>query len=281
VRRRAAGSLAALVALWIAAACLDITSNVPSIASITPVILPSPSVVVGDSSRDTAGGVAPLRLLAFGPNGQPLSASDVIVKFFAADSTTVGLFVDSLTGMAFGKALSGSAGVVAQVRQANGVGGFIQTNVVAFPVVPIPDSGTRSADTTFTFSGTVSATDTLNSGLLSPPLTVTVHGGLDTLVQKYVVEFHIDSAPSPRAGASGPTVVLRGNGADSNVAVTNAAGQASLQLRVRPSAIPQDVQAGQKTDTVFVSVRVLYKGAPIVIKPSPVFTIPITGTITP
>jgi hypothetical protein len=280
VRRRAAGPLAALVALWIAAACLDITSNVPSIASITPVILPSPSVVLADSSRDTAGGFAPLRLIAFGPNGQPLSASDVIVKFFAADSTG-GLIVDSLTGMAFGHALSGSAGVVAQVRQADGVGGFIQTNVVAFPVVPKPDSGTRSADTTFTFNGTVSAPDTLNSGLLSPPLTVTVHGGPDTLVQKYVVEFHIDSAPSPRAGSSGPTVVLRGNGADSNVAVTNASGQASLQLRVRPSAIPQDVQAGQKTDTVFVSVRVLYKDLAIVIRPSPVFTIPITGTITP
>jgi len=278
VRRRAAGPLAALCALWIAAACLDITSNVPSIASITPVILPFPSVVVGDSSRDMSGAFAPLKLIAFMPNGDTLH--DVIVKFFAADSTR-GLIVDSLTGMAFGHALSGSAGVVAQVRQANGVGGFIQTNVVAFPVVPIPDSGTRSADTTFTFIGTVSGTDTLNSGLLSPPLTVTVHAGGDTVVQKYIVEFHIDSAPSPRAGATGPTVVLRGNGADSNVAVTNASGQASLQLRVRPSAIPQDVQAGQKTDTVLVSVRVQYQGRALPIRPSSVFTIPITGTVTP
>jgi len=278
VRRRAAGPLAVLVALWIAAACLDITSNVPSIASITPVILPFPSVVVGDSSRNINGAFAPLRIVAFAPNGDTLP--DIVVKFFAADSTN-GLVVDSLTGMAFGKALSGSAGVVAQVRQANGVGGFIQTNVVAFPVVPVPDSGTRSADTTFTFAGVVATTDTLNSGLLSPPLTVTVHAGGDTVVQKYVVEFHIDSAPTPRAGSSGPTVVLRGNGADSTIAVTNAAGQASLQLRVRPSAMPQDVQAGQKTDTVFVSVRVQYHGIPLPIRPSAVFTIPIVGSITP
>jgi hypothetical protein len=278
VRRRAAGPLAALVALWIAAACLDITSNVPSIASITPVILPFPSVVVGDSSRNINGAFVPLRIVAFGPNGDTLP--DIVVKFFAADSTN-GLVVDSLTGMAFGKALSGSAGVVAQVRQANGVGGFIQTNVVAFPVVPVPDSGTRSADTTFTFAGVVATTDTLNSGLLSPPLTVTVHAGGDTVVQKYVVEFHIDSAPTPRAGSSGPTVVLRANGGDSTVAVTNAAGQASLQLRVRPSAMPQDVQAGQKTDTVFVSVRVQYQGIPLPLRPSHVFTIPIVGSITP
>ena len=278
MRRRAAGPLAALVALWIAEACLDITSNVPSIASITPVILPFPSVVVGDSSRNINGAITPLRIVAFAANGDTLP--DILVKFFAADSTN-GLVVDSLTGMAFGKALSGSAGVVAQVRQANGVGGFIQTNVVAFPVVPVPDSGTRSADTTFTFAGDVAPTDTLNARLLSQPLTVTVHAGGDTLVQKYVVEFRIDSAPTPRAGSSGPTVVLRGNGADSTIAVTNAAGQASLQLRVRPSAMPQDVQAGQKTDTVFVSVRVQYQGNSLPIRPSAVFTIPIVGSITP
>jgi hypothetical protein len=279
VRRRAAGPLAALVALWIAAACLDITSNVPAIASITPVILPFPSVVFGDSSRDTSGAFAPLKIVAFAPNGDTLR--DIIVKFFAADSSTGGLVVDSLTGMAFGKSLSGSAGVVAQVRQANGVGGFIQTNVVAFPVVPIPDSGTRSADTTFTFLGSVAATDTLNTGLLSPPLTVTVHAGGDTLVQKYVVEYEIVKEPAPRPGASGPTVVLRGNGADSVVAVTSATGQASLQLRVRPSAIPQDVQAGQKTDTVLVRVRVRYQATSLLISPSDVFTIPIVGSVAP
>jgi hypothetical protein len=278
VRRRAAGSLALLATLWAATSCLDITSSVPSIASITPVILPLPSVVVGDSSRDTAGAFAPLRLIVFGPNGNPLSASDVIVKFYAVDSTRK-LFVDSLTGMAFGDSLSPNAGVVAQVRQVNGVGGFIQTNVVSFPVVPKPDSATRSADTAFAFNGTVSATDTLSTGLLSLPLAVTVHGNGDTLVQKYVVKYQIIQQPPTRPGGGGPSVVLRGNGADSNVAVTNASGLASLQIRVRPQAIPQDVQAGQKTDTVKVLVTVLYKGAALIISPSDTFTIPITGTI--
>lgn len=278
MRRRPAGVLAAIVAFWLAAACLDITSTVPAIVSITPVILPFPSVVVGDSSRDTAGTFAPLRLIAFGPDGKPLGPSDVIVKFYAVDSTN-NLIVDSLTGMAFGKALSPNAGVFAQVRQANGVGGFIQTNVASFPVVPHPDSAVRSADTTFAFNGTISAPDTLNAGLLSQPLAVTLHGFADTLVQKYVIKYEIIQRPPTREGGSGLSVVLTGNGADSTVAVTNASGVASLQLRVRPQAIPQDVQGGQKTDTVKVLVTVLYLGAKLKISPSDTFKIPIIGTI--
>ena len=278
MRRRPAGVLAAVAAFWLAAACLDITSTLPAIASITPVILPFPSVVVGDSSRDTAGGFAPLRLIAFGRDGKPLDPSDVIVKFYAVDSTQQ-LFVDSLTGMAFGKALSPNSGVFAQVRQANGVGGFIQTNVVSFPVVPKPDSAVRSADTTFAFNGTVSAPDTLNAGLLSQPLAVTLHGVADTLVQKYVIKYEIIERPPTREGGSGFSVVLTGNGADSTVAVTNSSGLASLRLRVRPQAIPQDVQAGQKTDTVKVLVTVLYLGAKLKVSPTDTFTIPIIGTV--
>jgi hypothetical protein len=274
VRRGAAGPLAVLVAVWVATACLDITSNVPAIVSITPVILPSPSVVTGDVSRDTSGSVAPLRVVAFGSGGDTLT--DVIVKFFAADSTGK-LRVDSLTGLAHGDSLSPAAGVVAQVRQANGVGGFVQTNVVPLPVVPKPDSATKAADTTFTFSGTV--TDTLSTSLLSSPLTVTVHAGGDTVVQKYVVEYRIVQEPATRTGATGPTVVLRGNGADSNVAVTNAAGQASLQLRVRLSAVDQQLGAGLTTDTVRIQVRVQFQGQSLPVRPSDVFIIPITGSV--
>ena len=273
--RRAARGLAALGALWIAAACLDITSNVPAISSITPVILPSPSVVTGDVSRDIAGAVQQLRVVAFGSNGDTLH--DVIVKFFAVDSTKK-LRVDSLTGLAHGDSLSPSAGVVAQVRQSNGVGGFLQTNVVPLPVVPQPHSATKGSDTTFRFTP---ATDSLSTQLLSPPLTVTVHGGGDTLVQKYVVEYEILYSPPPRSATSGRTLVLRGNGADSSVAVTNAAGQASLALRLRLTAIDPALLLGNKTDSAVVRVRVHYQGASLPITPSHSFTIPIKANLVP
>ena len=268
--RRPAGALLTFVALWIATSCLDITSNVPQIGAITPVILPTPSVVIGDTSRDTAGAFAPLKIVAFDTKGDTLH--DVIVKFYAVDSTG-GLSVDSLTGFARGIALSPSASVVASVRQANGVGGFLQTPTQPFPVVPIPDSATRSPDTAITVNYNVAASDTLSSQLLSPPLTVTVHGGGDTVVQKYVVSYMIVNPPAASSQAAGPTLVLRGNGGDSTVAVTNSSGQASLQVQVRPAALPEALHTPGASFTISVVVQVLYKGKPLAIKPDSAFKI--------
>lgn len=258
--RRAVGVLGTMVALWAATSCLDITSTVPQIGSITPVILPFPSVVVGESLFDTTGTKAPIQVMAFGTNGKQIPPQDLIVRFYAVDSTG-GLVVDSLTGNAFGHALSGAASVVASVRQANGVGGFVQTPTMALPVVPTPDSASRSGDTTFDYN--VLTADTLSSGLLSPPLTVTVHGtaqGQDTVVQKYLVMYRILSRPDSTSGSTGPTVVLRGNGADSTVAVTNSQGQASLQLQVRPSALSQALHLPDSTFTVTVAAKVIIAG---------------------
>jgi len=267
--RRAASGLAALVALWIATACLDITSNVPQIGSITPVILPWPSVVTGESLFDTLGNVAPLQIKATGTNGKPIPMEDLIVRFYAVDSTG-NLKVDSLTGKAFGKALSPTAAVVASVRQANGVGGFIQTPTMALPVVPVPTSATRSPDTSFNYN--VLATDTLSPQLLSPPLTVTVLAK-DTVVQKYLVMYEIVSRPPSTDSAAGPTLVLRGNGADSTVAVTNAAGQASLQLQVRPSVLSEALHAPGATFTAVVVARVIFKHDTLKMTPNDSFVV--------
>lgn len=256
--RRGVGVIAAMCALWGATSCLDITSNVPQIGAISPVILPWPSVVLLEKSFDTTGQVAPLQIMAFGTNGKPIPAQDLIVRFYAVDSTG-GLQVDSLTGIAFGAALSPSAAVVASVRQANGVGGFLQTPTISLPVVPAPVAASRNPDTTFEFDYNVLATDTLSSGLLSPSLTVTVQAA-DTIVQKYLVMYQIVSKPDSTAGATGPTLVLRGAGADSTVAVTNSNGQASLVLQVRPSALSQALHQPGATFTAIVVATVIKAG---------------------
>ncbi len=265
--RRAAGVLATMVALWAATSCLDITSIVPQIGAITPVILPSPSVVIGDVSRDTAGNPAPLQVVAFDTKGDTLR--EVIVRFYAVDSTG-GLTVDSITGVAHGVALSPSASVVASVRQANSVGGFVQTPTIAFPVVPVPGAAIRGPDTTLNYN--VLATDSLSPQLLSPPLTVTVRAA-DTVVQKYVVSYQITQKPAAVTSTAGPTLVLRGNGADSTVAVTNAGGQASLQVQVRPSALPESLHTAGATFTAVVVARVQYKGNPLPMTPDSAFVI--------
>lgn len=268
--RRAVGVLVAMVALWTATSCLDITSIVPKIGAITPVILPSPSVVIGDVSRDTAGNPDSLQVVVFGTNGQPLRPEDFIVRFLAVD-TSGGLTVDSISGVAHGVKISGGATVVASVRQANGVGGLIQTPTIPYPVVPIPGGGTRIPDTAITFAFTPSA-DTLASTLLSPPLTVTVRAA-DTVVQKYVVSYRIAYMPPTKPGGTGPTLVLRGQGADSTIAVTNVSGQASLQLLLRETAINSDLFLGTTEDSALVVVRVQYQTNPLPILPDDTFVV--------
>ena len=277
--RRPAAIVAGALAAWVAAACLDISSPTGKILAITSVLLPTPSVVVGDDSRDTNGAVAPLRVIAFGANGDPIPSSDVVVRFFAVDSTQK-LHVDSMTGIAHGDSLSPLANVVARVTPVDG-GGIIQTPLVPLPVVPKPASATRANDTTFLFSvvanGTT-VTDSFSTSLLSPPLSVTVHGNGDTLVQSYVVSYQVVNAPKSTTNDS-TVVLLDRSGNDSTVAITNSAGVASRQLRIRPNLVADpNLLIGLTTDTVVVRVRVRYRGKDLTITPNDSFIVTIRGS---
>jgi hypothetical protein len=273
--RRPMAVVTAATALWMAVACLDISSPSGNVVAITTVLVPTPSVVEGDVSRDTTGKLDSLKAFAFDAKGDTIR--DVVVRFFAIDSTHK-LVVDSVSGIAHGLGLSPFAQVVARVTPANGKGA-IQTPQVPFPVVPTPVSITRGADTTFLFSvlsNGSAVTDSFATTLLSPPLNVTVHGNGDTLVQSYVVSYQIVKMPPSKSGA-GPTVVLLDrSGNDSTAAVTNTSGVASRQLRIRPSAIlDPNLVIGAATDTVIVRVRVRYKGADLPITPNDSFIVTI------
>jgi hypothetical protein len=264
--RRPLAIITAAAALWIAVACLDISSPSGNIVAITTVLTPTPSVVVSDVSRDTLGQAAALQVFALDAKGDTIR--DAVVRFFAIDSTHK-LRVDSITGMATGDSLSPFANVVAHVTPANGKG-TIQTPLVPLPVVPQPHSMTRANDTTFLFnvlSNGSAVTDSFATTLLSPPLEVTVHGNADTLVQSYVVSYEV--VKMPKSNGAGPTVVLLDrSGNDSTVAITNTSGMASRQLRIRPSAIfDANLLIGAVTDTAVVRIRVRYRGVDLTNSP--------------
>ena len=265
--RRSFGPVAAVAAVWLAVACLDISSPVTGISAITSVLLPTPSVVVKDSLRDTSGVVQSLVVYAFAPNGD--TVKDVTVRYFAIDSTQK-LRVDSITGRVYGDSLSPLAKVVARVTPADGKG-VIQTLQVPLPVVPTPVSATKS-DALIEFPFDPTTLDTLASGVLSPTLDVKVIGTTaDTTIQSYVVSYKIVRMPAPKT-AGEPTVrILDRTGNDSTIAVTSSSGIASRQLRVRLRAISQDLLLGTTTDTVVVQVRVLYHGQPLPVTPSDSF----------
>ena len=271
--RRSLGAMAAVVGAWLAVACLDISSPVTGIAGITTVLLPTPSVVVNDSLRDTLGVAKPLVVYAFAPNGD--TVKDVIVRYFAVDSTQK-LHVDSLTGLAWGDSLSPFAKVVARVTPANGKG-TIQTLQVSLPVVPTPVGATK-VDTLIDYPFSSSTLDTLGSGLLSPTLDVKVVGDADTPIQSYVVSYKIVRMPTPKI-AGEPTVrILDRTGNDSTIAITSSSGIASRQLRVRLKAIQDPLRFPPATDTVVVQVRVLYHGQPLPVTPSDSFKLVLRPT---
>ena len=230
-------SLCALVAS-IAAACTTITDNASSALSLQFDPLASPSVVLGDSLRDTTGTLAMPVVRAFNFQGEQISAP--AVRFHSADP---GVTVDPATGVVRGDSLlSTPARIVASV-------GSLQA-VQRLDVTLRPD-----------LVAAVNGSDTLQYSLVdstlnvSDPLTVKVtHGtpAADSAVKSYVVSFAVVSSGNPELAT------LIDGARASLVDTTDVSGVAGRALRVRP------VNLGAVTeDSVIVNATVKYRGEPV------------------
>lgn len=239
----------AAAAASIGVACLDVSSPISGITSISRIIAPTPSVVEGDTLRDTTGAASRLRVLVFGSKGTPVQ--DAVIRYFVIDSTHK-LHVDSVTGLLWGDSLSPNAAVFARVMPASGKGS-LDTPIDTIPVVPTPLSATR--DTNFVFAFDPTASDSNSASLISAPFGLTVKGNADTPVQKYLVGFKLVYSPPARAGDVGPTLVLISalSTNDSTYAITDAQGHAAVRLRIRLHAL------SGLTDSAVVAMQVRYK----------------------
>jgi hypothetical protein len=260
-------TIASAAAVWLAVACLDVSSPITGIASISRIVAPTPSVVVGDSLRDTSGTAQPLRVYVFGPKGD--TVKDAVVRFFAVD-TLHKIHVDSMTGVVWADdSVSPNAAVFASVQPASGKGSLV-TPLDTIPVIPVPVSATRDTSFLFTATAPTIPTDTLSSGLISPPFGVVVQGAGNTPIQKYVVGFQLLYAPPARADGVGPTVVPTSalSNTDSTYAITDASGRATIRLRLRVSAINSNLLLGTATDSAVVQMHVRYHGTDLPVTPS-------------
>src|SRR5206468_1510565 len=123
IRRTAA--LLLIVGALSAVACIDMSA--PSgPATISVLLLPSPSVVAGDTMRDSAGVVAPLRVIAYDANSTPIPGA--IAQFFLTDTTATGHIANS--DLLVGDQV-GSLHVLGQIS-------WVQTKVVVVPVTIQP-----------------------------------------------------------------------------------------------------------------------------------------------
>ena len=244
------GTIAAVTAL----ACVDMSAP-DGAASISALQLPSPSVVVGDTMRDSTGAVAPLRVTAYDANSAPIEGLSTL--FFIVDTAKLAHIANSsfLVG--------DKQGTVRVIGQVTGV----QTVPANVPVTVAPTKfalGTTKLPDTLVAPLKGSA-DTTTASTLSQAMVVTLKGIGDTAAVGFIVKYELLSAPATKAGAATPAVLLRDDaGRASLVDTTDASGGASRNLIVKSALLADDaLKTGAKTDSVVVRMSTFYKGKPV------------------
>src|SRR5256714_4908744 len=240
--------LVALAALAFAAAvtaCSDVSGSSTSVLSIQFDTLPSPSVVVGDTLRDTTGAVVRPVVRAYNFKGEEIKPAPVF--FLSPDS---GVTVDSATGIVIGDSLrSTPARIVATVGTLQAIQ---RVNLTLRPDAIV---GQNVSDSLL-----YSITDTTAD--VSNTLTVKLAHGVfpnDSAVSSYIVSFAIVSQPDPRLGG-----LVNDAGVTSRIDTTDASGIAGRKIRLHPVGL----SSGTQIDSIIVNATAKYRGA--VVTGSPV-----------
>jgi hypothetical protein len=219
-------------------------------ASISPLLLPSPSVVINDTMRDSAGRATPLAVQGFNSAGSMIT---VAPQFFVTDSiqhATVGLNTGFLVGDSLGQ-----VHVVGQI-------GSLQTNIATIPVSVAPTQIIIGQTFVDSLIAPISG-DTSLAGSGSTGLPVLVTGLNNVGAVGFIVHYRIVSAPSSISTAS-PAVVLTSSGSPpvpSTADTTDGSGAATLSLRVVTARLlPDTAFAHGKPDTAIIEANSTYRG---------------------
>ena len=242
IRLRAAAVASVALALVIAGvlACGDVTGGSTSVLSIQFDSLSAPSVVVGDTLRDTTGAVILPVVHAFNFKGTEIVPTPV--WFQSPDS---GVSVDSVTGIVVADSLrSTPARIIATV-------GSLQA-IQKVDVTLRPDllAGVSSLDTL-----SYSLVDTTLN--VSPQLTVKLAHGVapnDSAVKSYIVSFAIVAQSNPQLGQ-----IVNDAGKPAVVDTTDASGIAGRAIRLHPLFLA----SGTTVDSIIVNATAKYRGAQV------------------
>lgn len=251
MRTRSFALLAALVA---GASCTDLPSNPNAPFAIEFRRTPSPSVVSGDSLRDSLGVVAPLRAVVFNAKGDTIRGAAVKYRLvpIAKDSVAPAK-VDSITGRVTADPTLAFANRSFRVYAE---AGGIQTLAETLYVTRRPDALVK-VDSVVTMRLSFLPSDSL---AMSPAVSVRlrhVTDGLagDTVVPHYEVRFRITS-PASAATDTSYVMLTGGDRRRSEVDTTDASGVASRQVRVRRSLFPLTPSTGPADSVASESIRV-------------------------
>lgn len=261
---RRISTLLFVVAGLLVVACIDMSAP-KGPASISSLLLPSPSVVVGDTMRDSAGNRAPLRVIAYDANDAPIPS--VATQFFVVDSGAVGHIA---SGIVIGDKL-GSIHIIGQVAG-------VQTTPVTVPITVAPTKFalTGKIDTLRVPSAGINDTTSKSVGFAT--IAVTLRGVGDTASLGFIVRYELTKAPATIA-SSIPGIFFSDDGTKVSAVDTTDGAGASRKLYVRSWLLAdQALRAGSKVDSAVVMVSTSYKGAPVSGSPIRV-VIPIKGTL--
>lgn len=250
---RRIATLVVVVAALVAVACVDMSAPKGAL-SISSLVLPSPSVVVGDTMRDSVGVAAPLRVIAFDADDKPIA--DVAAQFFITDSLAVG-HLDKGNVVVGDK--QGSLHIIGQVSG-------IQTLPVTLPVTVKPTVFALGAKVDTLTVPFANATDTTRTSTKTVAIPVTLKGLGDTAAVGFVVKYALTSAPATKSGSTLAAVSLVADDASrivSGVDTTDGSGASRLLLVRSPLLADQALQSGQTTDSAVVTVSTTYKGVPV------------------
>jgi hypothetical protein len=226
----ALGCLAAL-------ACTDVSGSSTSVLSIQFDSLAAPSVVVGDTLRDTTGAVVVPVVHAFNFSGDEIAV--VSARFQSPDS---GVSVDSVTGIIVGDTLRSTP-----VRIVATVGTLQAVQRLDLTLRPDLIAAANGRD-----SLSYSLLDTTLN--VSPQLTVKLTHGVapdDSVVKSYIVSFSIVSQSDPGLGE-----LVNGAGRPSIVDTTDASGVAGRAIRLHPLFLT----SATAVDSIIVNATARYHG---------------------
>jgi len=236
-RRAGAIPLGFISGAILLAACVEIPTGADELLSIEVNPLPSPSVVVGDTLRDSTGAVTPVRITAFNFSGEEIETPTA--RFFAVDRS---IRVDSLTGIVRGDSVRTSARILVSLK------GLSATVPIAVTLRPDTVTLSNGRD-----SLSYSLTDTTTN--VSPAIGVKVlHGAAaaDSAVALYFVSFRVVSPTTV-----GLAQLVDDNRRASSADTSDASGIATRRIKLDPTKLVT------VTDSVIVEASVKYRGANI------------------
>ena len=229
-------------------ACIDMSAPKGPFA-ISVLLLPSPSVVVGDIMRDSNGVPAPVNLVAYDAHGAVIAGASS--QIFITDSAPVA-HLDANRIL-----IGDKLGLVHLVGQI----GSLQTTVVNVPITMAPAQfrNVSSLDTTVSFPFVAGDSAQSTHGT---QFSVSLTGAGDSASQGFIVRYVLAHAPATAATAKSPAVYLaNGSGKVSTVETTDATGAATHYLYVNSLALADSaLVAGTKTDSAVIEASTSYKG---------------------